>query len=240
VSVVDWHDVECGGYEADLPVWRELARAEPGPVLDVGAGSGRVALDLARAGHDVTALDFEPALLAAAERRARDEGLTLTVVAADAASFELGTRRFGLILVPMQTIQLLRGAAERAGFFGAARRHLAPSGLVALAIAEALESFEEELFPLPEPDTGERDGFRFLSHPVAVREHGDTVRLERVRQTIAPDGSHSAEGDVIELTRLTAAELEAEGAATGLAPLQALAIPTTDAHVGATVVRFRG
>ena len=239
MSVVDWHDVECGGYEADLPVWRELARMEPGPVLDVGAGSGRVALDLARAGHDVTALDFEPALLAAAERRARDEALTLDTVTADAASFELGERRFGLILVPMQTIQLLRGAAERAGFFSAARRHLAPGGLIALAIAEALESFEG-LSPLPEPDTGERDGFRFLSHPVAVREHGDTVRLERVRQTIAPDGSHSAEGDVIVLARVTAAELEAEGAAEGLAPLPARAIPSTDAHVGATVVALRG
>ena len=61
--LVAWHDVECGGYRADLPLWRELARAEAGPVLDVGAGTGRVALDLARAGHSVTALDREPELL---------------------------------------------------------------------------------------------------------------------------------------------------------------------------------
>ena len=38
--------------------------AEAGPVLDVGAGAGRVALDLARAGHDVTALDLDAELLA--------------------------------------------------------------------------------------------------------------------------------------------------------------------------------
>ena len=62
-----WHDVECGGYAADLPLWRELAAREAGPVLDVGAGTGRVALDLARAGHDVTALDRD----AGAARRAR-------------------------------------------------------------------------------------------------------------------------------------------------------------------------
>ena len=35
-----WHDVECGGYDADLTLWRELAREAGGPVLDVGAGTG--------------------------------------------------------------------------------------------------------------------------------------------------------------------------------------------------------
>ena len=46
---VMWHDVECGSYVADLPLWRRLAAEAGGPVLDVGAGTGRVALDLARA-----------------------------------------------------------------------------------------------------------------------------------------------------------------------------------------------
>ena len=41
---VVWHDVECGGYDADLTLWQELAREAGGPVLDVGAGTGRVAL----------------------------------------------------------------------------------------------------------------------------------------------------------------------------------------------------
>ena len=66
--LVVWHDVECGRYTADLDLWRELAAGEPGPVLDVGAGTGRVALALARAGHDVTALDREPELLEALGR----------------------------------------------------------------------------------------------------------------------------------------------------------------------------
>ena len=52
MSVI-WHDLECGGYREDLPLWRALADRAGGPVLDVGAGTGRVALDLARAGHEV-------------------------------------------------------------------------------------------------------------------------------------------------------------------------------------------
>ena len=66
---VVWHDVECGRYDADLTLWIELAREAGGPVLDVGAGTGRVALPLARAGHEVTALDRDAELLAAEAER---------------------------------------------------------------------------------------------------------------------------------------------------------------------------
>ncbi|HEX6621776.1 MAG TPA: class I SAM-dependent methyltransferase, partial [Solirubrobacteraceae bacterium] len=101
---VIWHDVECGAYDLDLPLWRELADHEGSPVLDVGAGTGRVALDLARRGHEVVALDRDPALLEALVDRGA--GLTVSAVAADARAFDLG-RRFPLVIVPMQTLQLL-------------------------------------------------------------------------------------------------------------------------------------
>ena len=63
-SSVTWHDVEHGSYDADLPLWRQLADATGGPVLDLGAGTGRVSVDLAAQGHDVVALDSDPELLA--------------------------------------------------------------------------------------------------------------------------------------------------------------------------------
>jgi SAM-dependent methyltransferase len=230
--LVVWHDVECGRYTADLALWRELAERERGPVLDVGAGTGRVALDLARAGHDVTALDVEPELLAALRDRA--DGVAVATVVADARDFDLGAR-FGLIVVPMQTIQLLE---ERAGFLAAAARHLRPGGLLALAITDAMEDFGE-LEDLPEPDRGAVADWRFASQPTAVRALPSATRIERVRRTMAPDGRITEEDDVIELTTLTVETLEAEGRAAGLTPEPTRSIPATDEHVGSEVVLLR-
>jgi SAM-dependent methyltransferase len=244
MSAIMWHDVECGGYAEDLPLWRELAAAEAGPVLDVGAGAGRVALELARAGHDVTALDLDAELVAELRARAQREGLAIRTVQADAAGFELSGSPFGLIAVPMQTIQLLPGRAARAAFLASARDHLATGGLVALAVAEELEPFEADSTPggwgsIP-PDTGERDGWRYRSFPVAIRERGDRVVLERVRVLTAPDGTTSSEDDAVALATLTARDLEAEGRAAGFRPEAARFIEETDAHLGSVVVMLRG
>jgi SAM-dependent methyltransferase len=232
--LVVWHDVECGGYGADLPLWLELAGAEAGPVLDVGAGTGRVALELARAGHALTALDREPELLEAL--RARAAGLSVETVVADAAGFDL-QRRFGLVIVPMQTIQLL---PERAGFLTSARRHLRPGGLLAIAITAALESFgelEDDL--LPHPDVGAAGGWRFLSQPTAVRALPAATRIERVRRSVAPDGSVNEEDDAIELAHLSVPQLEAEGRAAGFVPEPARHVAATADYVGAEVVLLR-
>jgi SAM-dependent methyltransferase len=234
VSTVVWHDVECGSYTADLPLWEELAAAAGGPVLDVGAGTGRVALHLARAGFDVTALDVDRELLAELERRAEAEGLRVPTVVADAADFDL--IGFALVAVPMQTIQLL---PVRAGFFASARRALVAGGLVALAVATELETFDGTGY-LPDPDVGRHGVIRFVSQPTAVRAVPGATRIERLRQTIGPDGERTAAHDVIELAAVTVAELEAEGAAAGLRTEPARTIAPTLEHVGSEVVLLRG
>jgi SAM-dependent methyltransferase len=234
MSAVVWHDVECGSYAADLALWEELAVRAGGPVLDVGAGTGRVALHLARAGHAVTALDIDGDLLAELGRRARAAGLHIDTIVADAADFDAGP--FALLAVPMQTIQLLPG---RAGFFASARRALAPGGLVALAIATDLESFDADV-ELPSPDVAVHDGTRFVSQPTAVRAVAGATRIERLRHTIGPDGGRSTARDVIELAAVSAAALAAEGAAAGLRPESTRTIDPTPEHVGSEVVLLRG
>jgi SAM-dependent methyltransferase len=234
---VIWHDIECGGYRADLMLWLDLAASEAGPVLDVGAGTGRVTLELARAGHEVVALDREPEFLDELRHRARS--LPVQTVVGDAAGFELPGRRFGLIIAPMQTIQLL-GAAGRAGFLRSARAHLADDGLVACALADAMEAFDAEHVVLPLPDVGIVDGVSYYSQPVALRDLGDRMAIERIRTTVAPAGQRSASEDVIHLDKVDAAQVEREALAMGLWPRAARVIAPTEEHVGTTVVMLRG
>jgi SAM-dependent methyltransferase len=233
MSVVIWHDLECGSYAADLPLWEELAAG--GRVLDVGAGTGRVALRLARAGCAVTALDRDPVLLAVLADRAQMAGLDVRTVVADAADFDTGAAAFDLVAVPMQTIQLLPGAPERAAFFACARHAVAPGGLVGLAIAAELETFDGA--EVPAPDVAESDGTRFVSQPTAVRAVPGGTQIERVRHVIPPG---TTEHDVIVLAAVSAEALAAEGAAAGLEPEPARYIPPTADHVGSEVVLLRG
>jgi protein-L-isoaspartate O-methyltransferase len=79
-DAVAWHDTECGAYGADLALWEELT-AHGGPVLELGAGTGRVALHLARAGREVIAIERDAELAAEQERRAAAGGLRPTVMA---------------------------------------------------------------------------------------------------------------------------------------------------------------
>lgn len=234
-----WHDLECGGYAQDLPLWRELAAEAGGPVLDLGAGSGRVALDLARAGHEVVALDVDPVLLGALDERAAAAGVAVESVRGDARDFAL-ERRFSLVLAPMQTVQLLGGPAGRGGLLRCAAAHLAPGGLLACALADALEGFDGERTELPLPDLLERDGWVYASQPVAVRPDAEGATIERIRQTVAPDGARTADGDAVRLDRLDGDTLEAEGVAAGLRPAGRRFVEMTDEHVGSEVVLLRG
>lgn len=240
---VIWHDLECGGYTADLALWRDLAAAEGDPVLDLGAGTGRVALDLARAGHRVVALDLEPIFLDALnERAAREPGGTaerIETIAGDARDFAFPGRSFPLVLAPMQTIQLLGGAEGRAGLLRSAKACLAPGGLLVCALADALEGFDAEHTEPPLPDIVERDGWVYVSQPVAVRPGPAGITIERIRQVVSPLGRRSAEGDAIHLDTLDADTLAAEGVAAGLTDAGRDRIEATEEHVGSEVVLLR-
>jgi SAM-dependent methyltransferase len=249
---VVWHDLECGAYRADLSLWLELAAQAGEPILDVGAGTGRVTLELARVGHAVTALDSAPALLAALCERAN--GLAVETVRADARSFELERKDYALCIVPMQTIQLLGGATGRMQFLRRARAHLRPGGLLACAILGELDPFdcsESGIGPAAERTT--LDGSLYVSRAIRVAESKGHVVIERERRILsehAPPPSWPfrreqderdgvAERNVIELDTVTVAALRREGAEAGLEPQPTRELPATEEHVGSSVVMLR-
>ena len=252
-----WHELECGCYRADLPLWRELADREGGPILDIGAGTGRVSTVLADAGHEVVAVDVDETLLGALEERAT--AVKVQAVCTDARALALGRREFGLCIVPMQTIQLLGGRPGRLAFLRAAREHLRPGGVLACAIAAALEPFDcARGDPPPIPDSMRIGDVLYVSRPTRVQIHGDRVLIERERLLVAlatdargtdrapdrADGSppgpvQAVERSVIELDRLSPAQLRREAIEVGLRPEPTRQIPASEEHTGSAVVMLR-
>ena len=231
MSAVVWHDAENGSYEGDLALWEELADAVDGPILDIGCGTGRVALHLARRGHSTIGLDADPELVA--ELSARAEGLPLQAVVGDARRFEL-EGPVSLALAPMQLAQLLADSAERVECLRCVASHLRPGGQVALSIVERLPEAAEG--PPPLPDVREVDGWVYSSLPLDAVDVGAEIVIQRLRQTVSPEGELSEEENEIRIRTLAASELEREGVEAGLVPLPRRQISPTDLHVGSTVV----
>ena len=231
-----WHDLECGGYDADLALWHELAADARTPVLDVGAGTGRVAVALARAGVAVIAVDRDAALLDELRRRADD--LPVRTRVADARTMTLAEGSLDLALVPMQTIQLF-DRDGRAALLARARVHLRPGGLLALAItASDLQPFGGDGL-LPAPDEVRLGDTTYRSQPTAVRFVDERVALERRREILRDGAPPTGREDLVWLYRLTARGLAGEATAAGWRALAPRAIPPTAEHVGSVVVMLR-
>lgn len=234
-DAVIWHDLECGGYREDLAVWLALAVEQGGPILEIGAGTGRVALQLARAGYELLALDLDAELLAELDHRANS--LPLTTILADARDFSIPGRSFPLIIVPMQTIQLLGGEPGRAAFLKTARRHLRPGGTLGIALTEDLEEFAwQDGDAEPMPDIVELDGAVYCSQPTAIRRQGAGFVLERTRETVHPSGERATTEDRIALDCLSTERLLQEASRADLRELATRRIAPTLEHVGSEVV----
>ena len=231
-----WHDLECGGYGEDLPLWRALAGEAGGAVLDVGAGTGRVALDLAAGDVVVVALDADTRLLQALEHRAA--GLPVETIVADAREFTLG-RRFSLVLVPMQTLQLLGGPRGRTAFLRCGLNHLEPGGLMAAALADALNCFDEEHDMPPPADACEIGDVRYASQLVAVEDEGDRAAIHRRREIVGPGEHYKCQDVVVRLDRVSAHEVAVEGSQVGFLNERDLFIPESEKYLGSTVVVLR-
>jgi len=102
-------------------------------VLEIGVGSGRVAVPTALAGITVVGVDSSETMLELARRRAAPHGLDLSLVRADMRNLPgLGT--FALVSVPFRAFLHLRDDAERLAVLGALRDRLDPGGTLAFDV----------------------------------------------------------------------------------------------------------
>jgi len=138
---------EHAHYAPDLPMWRAVAARLGGPVLDLGAATGRVAIPLAEDGLEVWAVDADPHMLAELAQRAATAGpdvaQRIRTVPADLRALDLGVR-VPLALAAMNTLQVLLTPEEHLAALRGVRAHLAEGG--------------EFWFDLVLPDLGEVAG----------------------------------------------------------------------------------
>jgi len=222
---VAWHDAENGGFAADLDLLERLASERPGGVADLGAGTGRVALALAAAGHPVTAVDTDATLLDALADRARARDLAVATACCDVRALDLG-RRFPLVIAPMQLLHVVGGEAGRRRTLAGVRSHLAPGGrFCAVVLAEPLPTGFGR--PDPVPDVREVAGWVHSSLPVEVRIDADGIRMVRSRQLVSPDGALTEARHLIELDRFSLADLDRDADAAGLWIVGCERLPST-------------
>lgn len=138
----DPYAVDAAFYDAihgeggdDLVFWLPFAAELGGPILEVGAGTGRIALPLARDGHPVTALDPSPAMVAVARERAAAEGLPIAFLDGRLPGAPLPPAAFAAIILPNDVLLACRTAGEQAAALREAAAALAPRGRLALDVA---------------------------------------------------------------------------------------------------------
>jgi len=232
---VIWHDVECGRYGADLPLWRALAAAAGGPVLEIGAGTGRVALDLARRGHHVTAVELDPEL--ADELRRRAAGLPIDIMCADITQ-EPWAGAYALVIAPMQVIQVLGGERRRLAMFRNARDLLAPRGSVVVAFVDTVAEATFGAGELRQEETLVLDEATYTSRAVSVRFSRRAIQIVRDRRSRDPAGGEQRSRSHEALQVLPRAQVIAEAARAGLELSDVHEVPGTAHELGCLALAF--
>ena len=140
------------GVEGDVDFYVEQARQEAGAILEVGCGSGRVTLPLARAGGKVVGIDIDLDLLSLAESKLAQEDGSLRdrveFVEADMADFDLG-RQFAQIHIPYRAFQHLLTPMEQINALDCLAKHLVGGGLLVFDTYDPLAEFAADGFNLP-------------------------------------------------------------------------------------------
>lgn len=128
------YDLDLSEDPGDLDLYLALAARAGGPVLELGVGTGRLAVPLAGAGHPVTGVDLDRAMLARARAAADALGPAaarrLRLVQDDARTVRLpDAGGYGLAFVALNSIYLMGTAEDQAAVLGTLAAHLAPGGL---------------------------------------------------------------------------------------------------------------
>jgi len=163
------YDLDLADDPGDLDLYAALANRAGGPILELAVGTGRLAVPLARAGHTVTGVDRDPAMLERARRRAAGAGsetaARVRLELSDALDVRLpDAGDYRLAFIALNSLLLFGERDAQAAAVGTLAAHLAPGGIAAVDVW------------LPDADDLARyDGRVILEYPRLDRETGHLV-----------------------------------------------------------------
>jgi len=128
-ALADLYDLEYD-HDYDVPFWLSLPEREAGPVVEWGAGTGRIAVPLATAGHDVTAVEVSERMV----ERGRKKRDSVRWVVGNMRDAKAG-RRFGLAVCAFNSFLCLLTVEDALAFLRNAREQLEPGGLLGIEVS---------------------------------------------------------------------------------------------------------
>lgn len=194
--IARFYDLTHASLTADLPLVLQLASATDGSILELGCGSGRLLLPLARLGHSVTGLDVSAQMLDRARARLVQEATAvqrrITLYQADMTHFALpGTPTFGLAMIPYNTLLHL-DTAQALATLRQVRTCLGENGRLFIDLANPVDiasTPEDALLSLEnvltDPETGELI-VHLASNRLDTAEQ--TLQITWIYDVSAPDG----------------------------------------------------
>lgn len=193
------YDLEYADQTEDIGWYVDLARRYGGPVLELGCGTGRITLEIARAGVEVHGVDQNPRMLGELERKlgALPEAVRARVRLHRGDFLEPPGQRYPLVILPFNTIHHLHDHRDVIRLLQAVRQGLRPAGVFALDLYRPWPSLYDR-------DPEDRYGERTFHHPrtgevIESWEQSwyDPMRqVHHVRYVYVHEGGHRHEVDL--------------------------------------------
>jgi SAM-dependent methyltransferase len=145
----DWENARTVGRK-DVPFWRQIARQTRGPILELGSGTGRISLPLAREGARLVGIDRSAPMLARAvrratalRRRAGRKAPRLTFVRGDIRTLPFEEAAFAAVLAPYGILQSLIRDRDLSSTIASVARVLEPGGLFGIDLVPDVPNWRE-------------------------------------------------------------------------------------------------
>ena len=174
--LADLYDLEYD-HDYDLPFWLALAEREDGPVVEWGAGTGRLVTPLAGAGLDVTAVEVSENMV----EKGREKGDAVEWVRGDMRYVKLGGR-YSLAVCAFNSFLCLSSVDDALAFLRNVREHLEPDGLLGIEVSAFTP---EELCESADGPVLRHDFTREWGTPVRTLERFSVSRYDAASQLLS-------------------------------------------------------